>query len=92
VRQRPTDYRRCRVLSDSLDPSEATPTAKTGPTITAKLEDGPLEGDNVELEVVEGRPPKTVDLAAADGTLCRYCLDGWVQTGQSALYTFLYRV
>jgi hypothetical protein len=27
-----------------------------------------------------------------DGTTCRYCLAGWVQSGPSAVYTFLYRV
>jgi hypothetical protein len=62
------------------------------PAITATLEDGPLEGTSVEAEVVEGRPPKTLDLAAADGTTCRYCLEGWVQSGRFAKYTFLYRV
>jgi hypothetical protein len=61
-------------------------------TITATLEDGPLADRRVEAEVVEGRPPKTLDLPADDGTTCRYCLEGWVQTGQSAAYTFLYRI
>jgi hypothetical protein len=42
--------------------------------------------------VVEGRPPKTIDVAADDGTTLRYCLAGWTQTGSSAEYTFLYRV
>lgn len=63
-----------------------------GPTIIAALDDGPMRGDDIEVEVLEGRPPKTLDLAAADGTTCRYCLAGWVQTGRSARYTFLYRV
>jgi hypothetical protein len=62
------------------------------PTITAALADGPMKGDHVEVEVLEGRPPKTLDLAADDGSTCRYCLAGWVQTGESAIYTFLYRV
>jgi hypothetical protein len=66
--------------------------SKTGPTITATLEDGPLKGRHIETEVVEGRPPKTIEVAADDGTTCRYCLEGWVQSGQSAAYTFLYRV
>jgi hypothetical protein len=61
-------------------------------TITATFVDGPLAGRRVEAEVVEGRPPKTLDLAADDSTTCRYCLEGWVQSGQSAAYTFLYRV
>jgi hypothetical protein len=62
------------------------------PTITAELDDGPLKGRRVEVEVVEGRPPKTVDVAAADGSTCRYCLAQWEQAGRSAAYTFLYRV
>jgi hypothetical protein len=62
------------------------------PTITAMLEDGPLEGSSIEAEVVEGRPPKTIEVPADDGSTCRYCLEGWVQSGQSARYTFLYRV
>jgi hypothetical protein len=61
-------------------------------TITAMLEDGPLKDRRIEAEVVEGRPPKTIDVPADDGTVCRYCLEGWMQSGQSAAYTFLYRV
>ena len=63
-----------------------------GPTITATLEDGPMQGDSIKVEVLEGRPPKTLDLVARDGSTCRYCLADWVQTGRSAIYTFLYRV
>jgi hypothetical protein len=63
-----------------------------GPTITATLDDGPMKDDSIEVEVLEGRPPKTLDLVAGDGSTCRYCLAGWVQTGRSASYTFLYRV
>jgi hypothetical protein len=62
------------------------------PTITAALDDGPMKGDQIEVEVLEGRPPKTLDLVAGDGSTCRYCLADWVQTGESAIYTFLYRV
>jgi hypothetical protein len=62
------------------------------PAITATLEDGPLAGTSIEAEVVEGRPPKTLDVAAEDGSVCRYCLEGWMQSGQTAKYTFLYRV
>jgi hypothetical protein len=64
----------------------------TGPQITALLEDGPLKGRREEVDVVEGRPPKTVDLDADDGSRCRYCLAEWAQTGSSAVYSFLYRV
>jgi hypothetical protein len=63
-----------------------------GPTITAMLDDGPMQGDSPEVEVIEGRPPKTLDLIAGDGSTCRYCLAGWMQAGESARYTFLYRV
>jgi hypothetical protein len=56
------------------------------------LEDGPLSGQQIETESVEGRPPKTIDVPADDGTTCRYCLAEWMQSGPSALYTFLYRV
>jgi hypothetical protein len=73
-------------------PSEATPLTNVGPTVTATFQDGPLEGGRVEAEVVEGRPPKTIDAPADDGSTCRYCLAGWVQSGGSAVYTFLYRV
>ncbi len=66
--------------------------AEAGPTVTAELEDGPLTGRRLETELVEGRPPKTIDLPAEDGSTCRYCLAEWTQTGQSATYTFLYRV
>jgi hypothetical protein len=65
---------------------------ETGPTITARLEGGPLAGRSIDVDVVEGRPPKTIDLRADDGSTCRYCLADWMQTGQSAIYTFLYPV
>ncbi len=62
------------------------------PTISVRLEDGPLRGTRIEARVVEGRPPSTVDVRADDGSTCRYCLAEWVQSGPSAAYTFLYRV
>jgi hypothetical protein len=62
------------------------------PTITAELDDGPLRGLRIEARVVEGRPPSTVDVRADDDSTCRYCLAEWVQSGPSAVYTFLYRV
>jgi hypothetical protein len=68
------------------------PSAEIGPTITAMFNDGPLAGRSIEAEVLEGRPPKTLDVPADDGSTCRYCLEGWVQSGRSAVYTFLYRV
>ena len=63
------------------------------PTITARLHDGPLNGTKVEVGKLEGRPPMTLDLPSTDGgAACRYCLDSLVQSGDSAVYTFLYRV
>ena len=61
-------------------------------SVTAKLQDGPLAGSSIETELVEGRPRKTIDLPAPDGSTCRYCLEGVVHTGRSAAYSFLYRV
>jgi len=60
--------------------------------VIAELEDGPLAGRHIDVDVVEGRPPKTLDVAADDGTTCRYCLAEWAQAGPSAVYTFLYTV
>jgi len=68
------------------------PGADSGPTISAMFKDGPLAGRSIDAEVLEGRPPKTLDAPADDGSMCRYCLEGWVQSGRSAEYTFLYRV
>lgn len=76
----------------ATDSEDATRPAETGPTITATLADGPLGGKSMEAGVVEGRPPKIIDVPADDGSTCRYGLADWVQTGSSAVYTFLYRV
>ena len=65
---------------------------EVGTTITAALGDGPLRGKRIEAQVVEGRPPSTVDVPADDGSTCRYCLAQWSQSGISAEYTFLYLV
>ena len=62
------------------------------PTISAVLVDGPLQGRSVDAEIVEARPPSTIEVRADDGTTCRYCLAEWTQSGPSADYTFLYRV
>ena len=62
------------------------------PTITARFEDGPLKGSRTEVEVVEGRPPMTTDSPGPNGSTCRYCLAGLVQSGRTAVYTFLYEV
>jgi hypothetical protein len=60
--------------------------------ITALLNDGPMQHGSIDVEVIEGRPPKTLDLTAADGSTCRYVLETLMQSGDSAGYTFLYRV
>jgi hypothetical protein len=78
--------------SDGASERSATPVAEPARIITATLKDGPLEGSSLDTEVVEGRPPKTLDVPADDGSTCRYCLADWVQSGRSAAYTFLYRV
>jgi hypothetical protein len=62
------------------------------PTITAVLDDGPLRGMRIEAQVIEGRPPSTVDVPADDGSTCRYCLADWAQSGPSAKYALLSRV
>ena len=74
------------------EPEHAVRRQRGAPTIVAELNDGPLQGRSVDVEAVEGRPPKTVDVEAPDGGTCRYCLAQWTQTGGSAAYTFLYRV
>ena len=63
-----------------------------GPTIIAVLEDGPLAGRRLKANVVEGRPPKTIDVTADDGSTCRYVLADWAQAGPTAVYSFLYPV
>lgn len=68
------------------------PPAQGPPTIVAELHDGPLARRRIDAEAVEGRPPKTIDVDAPDGTVCRYCLAEWAQAGHSAAYTFLYRL
>jgi hypothetical protein len=45
--------------------TEATPIAQIGPKGTATFKDGSLEGSSIEAEVVEGRPPKTLDASRA---------------------------
>ena len=72
---------------------EATaPVREAGATIIAMLEGGPLAGRRLEAGIVEGRPPRTIDVEADDGGTCRYCLAEWTQAGPSAVYAFLYRV
>lgn len=58
----------------------------------ALLTDGPLHGEPVEVEPVEGRPPMTIDLQDGDDGTLRYCLSELNQEGMTAAYTFLYAV
>ena len=51
-----------------------------------------MAGRRLEADVVEGRPPKTIDVPADDGSTCRYGLAEWAQAGPSAVYSFLYPV
>jgi hypothetical protein len=79
--------------AEPSQPDRATHASAGGPTIVAELDDGPLAGRRIDVEPVEGRPPKTVEVEDAEGGgACRYCLAQWTQAGASATYTFLYRV
>jgi hypothetical protein len=60
--------------------------------VHALLEDGPLQGKTLEIEAVEGRSPKTIDVPDGAGGAYRYCLAEWTQEGMTAAYTFLYAV
>ena len=60
--------------------------------ITAMLADGPCAGSAREVAVVEGRPPKVIDVDGPGEGTSRYCLAGWKQAGHSAVYSFLYEV
>jgi len=72
---------------------QGPPPAGSGkaPTVEGVLEDGPLAGTRVTVEVIEGRPPKTLDFDNEGGS-CRYGLSKWVQRGPSARYSYLYPV
>ena len=65
---------------------------RLGPTITARMVDGPLSGTTTDVAAVEGRPPKTIDLDGPGEGRSRYCLAEWEQSGHSAVYSFLYEV
>ena len=58
----------------------------------AVLTDGPLQGKPVEIELVEGRPPMTIEVEDEDDGTLRYCLLELNQEGMTAAYTFLYAV
>jgi hypothetical protein len=81
-----------QMLRNHVTSGARGPRQQRGRTVTATLDDGPLQSTRIEAQVVEGRPPSTIDLPADDGSTCRYCLAEWAQSGPSATYTFLYRV
>ena len=83
---------RSRGTSDSPGGTDLPRSPNGAPMVTALLEDGPLAGARIGVEVVEGRPPKTLDLDESDGNTCRYVLSRWVQHGPEARYSYLYRV
>jgi hypothetical protein len=88
-----TDGRVASAARHRSGPENASaPELEAAPVVTAMLGGGPLAGRSIDVDVVEGRPPKTIDVLADDGTMWRYCLAEWAQSGPSAAYTFLYRV
>ena len=56
----------------------------------ALLEDGPMQGMRVEMEPVEGRPPKTIAVSDEGNRSYRYGLAEWTQEGMTAVYAFLH--
>jgi hypothetical protein len=72
--------------------SNAGPESPYAAAVRALLEDGPMQGKTVEVEAVEGRPPKTIDVPDDKGGAYRYGLAQWTQEGMTAEYTFLYAV
>ena len=60
--------------------------------VQARLTDGPLRGQLVEVEPVEGRPPATIDIPNNEAGTVRYCLSQLSQKGTTAAYSFLYAV
>ena len=45
------------------------------PTVAAQLRDGPLSGKTIDVAVIEGRAPATIDVPDDEG-MCRYVV-GW---------------
>ena len=43
-----------------------------------------MQAKTVEVDAVEGRPPKTIDVPDEKGGACRYCLAQWTQEGMTA--------
>jgi hypothetical protein len=86
----PAPQARRRIPTPSVETT--APPRQAGPTIIAVLEGGSMAGRRLEAEVVEGRPPGTIDVQADDGSTCRYCLAEWAPADPSAVYAFLYPV
>lgn len=64
-----------------------------GESVRARLENGPMKGEMIDVDLVEARPPKTIEVSAAlQEVTYRYCLSRWTQAGDTAAYTFLYPV
>ena len=87
-RERPKRAAVALTAAPYVEPNESAYAA----AVRALLEDGPMQGKTVEVEAVEGRPPKTIDVPDENGGTCRYCLAQWTQEGMTAAYTFLYAV
>jgi hypothetical protein len=82
----------CEKADNPVGTGPFVPRSSYAAAVQALLEDGPLKGTTVEVEAVEGRPPKTVDVPDEKGGVFRYCLAEWTQEGMTAAYTFLYAV
>jgi hypothetical protein len=50
---------------------ESAVRSRDRPTITARLEDGPMQDGSIDVEVIEGRPPKTLDYRATSWSHAR---------------------
>ena len=51
-----------------------------------------MHGETIDIDLVEARPPKTIEVSDAQEATYRYCLGHWTQEGETAAYTFLYAV
>ena len=89
VQPPPRPPARRRIPTSSV--KSTAPPRQAGPTIIAPARGWTSGGPALEAEV-EGRPPRTIDVEADDGSTYRYCLAEWTQAGPSAVYTFLYPV
>lgn len=61
-----------RPLVHRVPSEERASDQEVGPTVTAALDDRPLRGIRIEAQVVQGRPPSTINVPADDGSTCRY--------------------